>query len=49
MDSNFHDLLVATRDKNHSKNHPFFELWVKGKLTKEQTAFYCTQHFHYVV
>jgi pyrroloquinoline-quinone synthase len=45
----FHDQLVATRDKRHSKNHPFFELWAQGKLTKEQTAFYCAQHFHYVV
>jgi pyrroloquinoline quinone (PQQ) biosynthesis protein C len=49
MGSSFHDRLVAARDKRHSKNHPFFELWVQGKLTREQTAFYCTQHFHYVV
>ena len=48
MGSSFHDQLVATRDKKHSKNHPFFELWVQGKLTKEQTALYCTQHYHYV-
>jgi pyrroloquinoline-quinone synthase len=47
--NSFHDQLVATRDKRHSKNHPFFELWAQGKLTKEQTAFYCAQHFHYVV
>jgi pyrroloquinoline quinone (PQQ) biosynthesis protein C len=46
--SNFHDRLVAARDKNHSKDHPFFELWAAGKLSKPQTAFYCTQHFHYV-
>jgi len=44
----FHDQLVAARDKRHSKNHPFFELWAAGKLTKAQTAFYCTQHFHFV-
>jgi pyrroloquinoline quinone (PQQ) biosynthesis protein C len=49
MGNNFHDRLVATRDKRHSKDHPFFELWAQGKLTKQQTAFYCTQHFHYVV
>ncbi len=48
MNKTFHDQLIATRDKNHSKNHPFFDLWAAGKLTKEQTAFYCTQHFHYV-
>jgi pyrroloquinoline-quinone synthase len=48
MSSTFHDRLVATRDKKHSKNHPFFELWAQGKLTKEQMAFYCTQHFHFV-
>ena len=35
--------------QRHSKDHPFFELWAQGKLTKEQTAFYCAQHFHYVV
>jgi pyrroloquinoline quinone (PQQ) biosynthesis protein C len=49
MASSFHDRLVATRDAKHSKNHPFFDLWVQGKLTREQTAFYCTQHYHYVV
>jgi pyrroloquinoline-quinone synthase len=49
MPGSFHDQLVAARDKRHSKNHPFFELWAQGKLTKEQTAFYCAQHFHYVV
>ena len=48
MSENFHDRLIAARDKNHSKDHPFFDLWVAGKLTKQQTAFYCTQHFHYV-
>jgi pyrroloquinoline-quinone synthase len=48
MGSLFHDRLVATRDKRHSKNHPFFELWAQGKLTKEQTALYCIQHFHFV-
>ena len=49
MGTSFHDQLVARRDQRHSKNHPFFELWAQGKLTKEQTAFYCTQHYHYVV
>ena len=48
MSSSFHDQLVATRDRKHSKNHPFFELWAQGKLTKEQTAFYCTHHYHFV-
>jgi pyrroloquinoline-quinone synthase len=48
MAASFHDQLVQTRDKKHSKNHPFFELWAQGKLTKEQMAFYCTQHFHFV-
>jgi len=48
MSGNFHSQLIAARDKNHSKDHPFFELWAAGKLSKEQTAFYCTQHFHYV-
>ncbi len=48
MNISFHDQLVATRDQKHSKNHPFFELWARGDLTKEQTATYCTQHFHFV-
>jgi len=48
MSDSFHDRLVAMRDKKHSKDHPFFELWVRGQLSKEQTAFYCTQHYHYV-
>jgi pyrroloquinoline-quinone synthase len=48
MGVSFHDQLVAARDKKHSKDHPFFELWALGKLTKEQTALYCTQHYHYV-
>ena len=48
MSSSFHDRLVATRDRKHSKNHPFFELWAQGNLTREQTAFYCTQHYHFV-
>jgi pyrroloquinoline quinone (PQQ) biosynthesis protein C len=48
MGSSFHDQLVATRDKKHSKNHPFLELWAQGKLTKEQTALYCVQHYHFV-
>ncbi|HWP23281.1 MAG TPA: iron-containing redox enzyme family protein, partial [Candidatus Binatia bacterium] len=48
MGFSFRDQLVAARDRRHSKNHPFFELWAAGKLTPAQTAFYCTQHFHYV-
>lgn len=44
----FRDQLIAARDKRHSKNHPFFELWAEGKLTKEQTAIYCMQHYHFV-
>jgi len=48
MGSSFHDQLVATRNKKHSKDHLFFELWAQGKLAKKQTAIYCTQHHHYV-
>ncbi|NIO07269.1 MAG: hypothetical protein GTO40_04435 [Deltaproteobacteria bacterium] len=44
----FSDQLRAIRDNNHSKNHPFFKLWVQGKLTKKQTALYCIQHHYYV-
>ena len=49
MELRFHHQLIAARDNRHSKNHPFFDLWAQGKLTKKQTAFYCAQHFHYVV
>jgi pyrroloquinoline quinone (PQQ) biosynthesis protein C len=48
VSGSFHEQLVATRDRRHSKNHPFFDLWAEGKLLKEQMAFYCTQHYHYV-
>jgi len=44
----FSDQLRAIRDNNHSKDHPFFELWAQGKLTKKQTALYCIQHHRYV-
>jgi len=39
MMANFADQLIATREQKHSKNHPFFDLWAEGKLTKEQAAF----------
>ena len=48
MGTSFRDQLIATRDKKHSKNHPFFEKWARGDLTKEQTAAYCIQHHHFV-
>src|SRR5438128_6245825 len=44
----FRDQLVTTRDRKHSKDHLFFQLWAQGKLTKKQTAIYCAQHYHYV-
>ena len=44
----FRDQLIAVRDKKHSKNHPFFDKWARGELTKEQTAIYCVQHYHFV-
>jgi pyrroloquinoline quinone (PQQ) biosynthesis protein C len=48
METGFHDRLIAARDRQHSKDHPFFNLWAEGKLTREQTAAYCAQHYHYV-
>src|SRR5713226_9051252 len=48
METTFRDRLVAARNKRYSKNHPFFNLWAQGKLTKEQTALYCMQHYHFV-
>src|SRR3989442_14980920 len=48
MKMTFHDQLVTTRDRKHSKDHLFFQLWAQGKLTKKQTVIYCAQHYHYV-
>jgi pyrroloquinoline quinone (PQQ) biosynthesis protein C len=48
MEDSFRAQLTSIRDKRHSKDHPFFELWCQGKLTREQTAIYCMQHFHFV-
>jgi pyrroloquinoline-quinone synthase len=48
MSSAFRDRLVALRDRKHSKNHPFFDKWARGELSKEQTALYCIQHYHFV-
>lgn len=44
----FAEELIAVRDQKHSRNHPFFEKWCRGELTKPQTAIYCTQHYQYV-
>jgi pyrroloquinoline-quinone synthase len=48
MSSAFRDRLVDLRDRQHSKNHPFFDKWARGELSKEQTAHYCVQHYHFV-
>jgi pyrroloquinoline-quinone synthase len=48
MPSTFRDRLTALRDRKHSKNHPFFDKWARGELSKEQTALYCMQHYHFV-
>ena len=48
MPSTFRDQLIALRDRKHSKNHPFFDKWARGELSKEQTALYCIQHYHFV-
>jgi len=48
MEATFRAQLIATRDRRHSKDHPFFERWARGDLTKEQTALYCIQHYHFV-
>ncbi len=48
MGDSLRDRLITARDKKHSKNHPFFEMWARGELTREQTALYCMQHYHYV-
>ncbi|HEY2987630.1 MAG TPA: iron-containing redox enzyme family protein [Candidatus Binatia bacterium] len=48
MSSSFRDQLITVRDNKHSKNHPFFDKWARGELSKEQTALYCIQHYHFV-
>ncbi|HEX9445438.1 MAG TPA: iron-containing redox enzyme family protein [Candidatus Binatia bacterium] len=48
MASTFREKLIALRDKKHSKDHPFFNKWAAGELTKGQTALYCVQHYHFV-
>jgi pyrroloquinoline-quinone synthase len=48
MPSTFREQLIALRDRKHSKDHPFFDKWARGELSKEQTALYCIQHYHFV-
>lgn len=48
MAATFREQLIAKRNAQHSKDHPFFDKWVRGELSKEQTALYCIQHYHYV-
>jgi pyrroloquinoline-quinone synthase len=48
MAATFREQLVALRDRKHSKDHPFFDKWARGELSKEQTALYCIQHYHFV-
>jgi pyrroloquinoline-quinone synthase len=48
MAKTFREQLTAARDAQHSKNHPFIDLWAQGKLTKPQMAVYVVQHYHFV-
>jgi pyrroloquinoline-quinone synthase len=48
MAKTFHEQLIAARNAQHSKNHPFIDLWAQGKLTKPQMAVYVVQHYHFV-
>lgn len=36
--------LVAIREHYHTRNHPFFDLWSEGRLTKAQMGYYLVQH-----
>lgn len=36
--------LTELRDINHLKNHPYFDLWSQGKLSKKNMAQYVLQH-----
>ncbi len=44
----FVEALIALRDRYHTKNHHFFDLWVAGELTKAQMGRYMAQHFQLV-
>jgi pyrroloquinoline quinone (PQQ) biosynthesis protein C len=35
---------IAPRNRYHTKQHPFFERWVAGGLTKLQMGRYMAQH-----
>jgi pyrroloquinoline-quinone synthase len=48
MAETFHAQLIAARDAQHSKEHPFIHLWAQGRLTKPQMAVYAVQHYHFV-
>ncbi len=40
----FENRLIELREANHLKNHPYFDLWSQGKLTKKDMANYVLQH-----
>ena len=40
----FKEILTELRDSNHIKNHPYFDLWSQGKLSKKDMAQYVLQH-----
>lgn len=40
--------LIALRDQYHTKQHPFFDRWAAGDLTKPQMGRYMAQHFQLV-
>lgn len=40
--------LQEARDSNHSRNHPYFQKWARGELTKRQMGFYLVMHYHFV-
>jgi len=40
--------LIALRDRRHTKDHPFFDLWAEGRLSLEQMGRYMAQHYHLV-
>lgn len=44
----FRRALEQAREGNHSTRHPLSSAWAAGELSREQLAFYGTQHYYYI-
>ena len=41
----FSERNIEVRNRCHSMHHPFFDLWVQGKLDKRAMGVYVIQHY----